>query len=376
MDTATEFPINALRNKGIVPIKRHSRILTGCPSSLLYHTGTIRQKNMPLFHFHTNRGVNDVSTPHRDGDRMTSLEHLAYSTHTHSASQSTPAASETRPYVASSASNGPTMLVFQVKIASFTSRRRSITTTTPSRTSSSLSSSATTLQTDTEDMHNSDDSDDQGSQTTESEHDDDNSIPHLHPPMMTTTTITLCQIDDTLLDSIQSLWQSTIDFLSAFMEVISQTSFKAETVEKVSIGLLGLGLVFQQCLVPFLAQQQQYFDKESSSPLGGDSQSWMWPLTPHLLWILPIMTSIISMSLSLTLLLQFRPAETAVLAGVVVLLVMECLLPLAFATCVAMCVIQVMSLECTAIVLITIWLTCAISSRCIRVALYPSLGHG
>lgn len=170
------------------------------------------------------------------------------------------------------------------------------------------------------------------------------------------TTLTLVTMDSSVLDAFCSFFSHSQEFAREVVNVFNQTNLSKDTVYRISILLLGLRLVHNQLLVPLEEDSRQ--------------------LSTHLLWLLPLLTSILSVSISITLLLQYNPAETAVLAGVVTLLFVEFLMPLAVVGCAALFLVQALSLDSAVVMLATAWITCSISSRSIRIALYPSLGHG
>jgi len=168
-------------------------------------------------------------------------------------------------------------------------------------------------------------------------------------------------MDSFLLDATTAFVRQLRRYVADCIDALGQVHLPVHTTYRISIASLGAEFFHRQCLVP-LHQQ----------PMSLSS----WQVSAHLLWILPVLTTVISLSLSLTLLLQWHPAETVVLAGLIALLVVECLTPLAIAGCTALFFVQALTWDSAAVMLATVWVTSTISARCIRVALYPTLGHG
>jgi hypothetical protein len=172
----------------------------------------------------------------------------------------------------------------------------------------------------------------------------------------------MLKVDSCFVDWISQSANNMSAFFRDCLELFHRTSLPIDTVYRVSVVALSVQLLHRDCLLPLLQQNQH--------------ESLSWQQSALVLYVLPILTTIISFSISVTLLLQWHPIETVVVIGLVALLVVECLVPLAIAACTGLALAQAMTWDSALIVLVTVWITSTISSRCIRVALYPTLGHG
>lgn len=150
-----------------------------------------------------------------------------------------------------------------------------------------------------------------------------------------TMTLTLMKIDSFVFDSFVSLVDQIREFGRDAIDFFNQTYLPIETVYRVSIAALIAQFIHRQLLIP-LQYHHQSMQQAFSTPSP-------WHISAHLLWILPILTTIISLSLSLTLLLQWNPAETVVMAGLIALLIVECLTPMAIAGCTALFLVQALT---------------------------------
>ena len=209
--------------------------------------------------------------------------------------------------------------------------------------------------------------------------DGDNADPsHSNPD--SSTCLTLLKFNSAIVDAAYGALQRVYNFVTDFALLLYGSGRQTmllripiDTVNRVSIAALVAQFIHGQFLLPLSIQYQQYHQLHQQQL---PPPSFSVQLSAHLLWILPALTTIVSLSLSLTMLLSWHPAETVVLAGLIALLVVECLTPLAIAGCTALFFVQALTWDSAAIMLATVWLTSAISARCIRVALYPTLGHG
>ena len=96
------------------------------------------------------------------------------------------------------------------------------------------------------------------------------------------------------------------------------------------------------------------------------------------IWLIPIFTALASFTFFLSLMVQIAPGSQAiVLVGMMSLALVECcLVPVALTGCSALFWFDVLTAETSLVMLFLVWVTASVSSRCIRCALYPSLGHG
>lgn len=192
-------------------------------------------------------------------------------------------------------------------------------------------------------------------------------------PLSAYTTLTMLKIDANVFDWIRSfsLW-TLIEALGDALVMISQTtSMPVETVYQLSVILLSFQLILRDILEPFLCQLDR-----SSNPVEMAMELAQREPASLIIYVLPLLTTLFSFCISLTLLLQWQPMEAVVVSGLVSLLVVECLVPLSIALCTFLYVGDFVSIESAALLLAMVWVTCTVCSRCIRVALYPSLGHG
>jgi len=95
----------------------------------------------------------------------------------------------------------------------------------------------------------------------------------------------------------------------------------------------------------------------------------------QIIWMLPVFTSIASFSFFLALLVHWHPNQVVIASGLVSILILECLVPLAITSCTALFLIQFWTWESAIIILMLVWVASIISSRCIRCVLYPNLGQ-
>ena len=75
----------------------------------------------------------------------------------------------------------------------------------------------------------------------------------------------------------------------------------------------------------------------------------------QIIWLLPIFTSIASFSFFLALLVQWHPHQVVIATGLVSILIIECLVPLAITSCTALFVIQFWTWESAMIILMLVW---------------------
>jgi hypothetical protein len=207
----------------------------------------------------------------------------------------------------------------------------------------------------------------------EASDDSDESEPTSYCPLSAYATLTMLKMDAALFDRIRSfsLW-TMIEALGDALVLISQTTrLPVETVYQLSVFLLCFQLILRDILEPFLCQLDR-----SSNPVEMAMELALREPASLIIYILPLLTTLFSFCISLTLLLQWQPMEAVVLSGLVSLLVVECLVPLSIAFCTFLYVGEFVSIESAALLLAMVWVTCTVCSRCIRVALYPSLGHG
>lgn len=167
-------------------------------------------------------------------------------------------------------------------------------------------------------------------------------------------------IDAALLEWLQALVAQLMDLGRHCLALARHVCLPPPAVERVSCAVL-IAVHVYTMLVDSLTEHQ-----------------WLESITlsPHVLWMLPLATTVMSASLSVTLLLQWHPMDGIVLAGLVALLVVECLVAVAVVVAGALLVLGHVPWETAVGVIAVVWITSTVSSRCIRVALYPTLGHG
>jgi hypothetical protein len=187
------------------------------------------------------------------------------------------------------------------------------------------------------------------------------------------TTLTMLKVDASLVDWVRSfgLW-TLVDAVGDGLVFLSRyTSVPRDFVYKFSVALLCVHLILQEILAPLLCQ----LDTGSNPVEIAVALAQREPLS-LIIYVLPLLTTLFSLSISLTILLQFQPMDAIVVSGLVSLLVVECLVPLSIALCTVLYVGEFVTIESAALLLVLVWITCSLCSRIIRVALYPNLGHG
>jgi hypothetical protein len=183
----------------------------------------------------------------------------------------------------------------------------------------------------------------------------------------------MLKVDASLVDWLRSFGAWTL--VNALGDVLvflyRHTSVPSDFVKQFSIALLCAHLILHEVFEPFLCR----LDSNSNPVEIAVNLAQREPLS-LIIYVLPLLTTLFSLSISITILLQWQPMDAVVVSGLISLLVVECLVPLAIALCTFLYVGDFVTIESAALLLTLVWLTCTLCSRIIRVALYPSLGHG
>jgi hypothetical protein len=149
------------------------------------------------------------------------------------------------------------------------------------------------------------------------------------------------------------------------------TSVPRDFVKQFSIALLCVHLILHEVLEPFLCR----LDSHNNPVEIAVNLAQREPLS-LIIYLLPLLTTLFSLSISVTILLQWHPMDAVVVSGLISLVAVECLVPLTIALCAFLYVGDFVAIESAALLLALVWITCTICSRIIRLALYPNLGHG
>lgn len=180
-------------------------------------------------------------------------------------------------------------------------------------------------------------------------------------------------VDASLVDWIRSF--NLVNFFRSVCDglvlVFQTTNIPIDTVYQLSVIALCVQLILRDVVEPLLCQLD-----DSNHPIEiARSLAQREPVS-IIIYIVPLLTTLFSFCTSLALMLQWHPMEAVVVSGLISLLVVECLVPLSIALCTGLYLAQLMTIESSALLLALVWITCTVCSRCIRVALYPNLGHG
>lgn len=180
------------------------------------------------------------------------------------------------------------------------------------------------------------------------------------------------QIPSLLCDCVSFFWNWTFAAVEVWVDVLSAPPFPLETLQRVSIVLLGVEKVRrnldQSTLIVFV--------NPDGTPV--DAAAWSLGSIPHyLIWGIPGLIAVLSISFILTLQLSWGHQEEAVIATALIMLIfLEALLPLFILGCTSMFLFQQVSWETGLILLVVVWLGSTFCAHCIRRMLYQSLGHG
>lgn len=180
------------------------------------------------------------------------------------------------------------------------------------------------------------------------------------------------QIPSLLCDFVSFFWNWTFAAVEVWVDVLSAPPFPLETLQRVSILLMGVERIRrnldQSTLIVFV--------NPDGSPM--DTAPWSLASIPHyLIWGIPGLIAVLSISFVLTLQLSWGHQEEAVIATALIMLIfLEALLPLFILGCTSMFLFQQVSWETGLILLVVVWLGSTFCAHCIRRMLYQSLGHG
>lgn len=178
--------------------------------------------------------------------------------------------------------------------------------------------------------------------------------------------LTLMKLDLEFFDSMSTAFDDWRSCLRDSFAMLRRTRLPTGASLHISIVALLMHLLHRQCFLPLLQ-----ISSTKNPMLGNPPDSSL-----VLLYFLPMVVTVVSLAISVTLLLQLHPVDASVVSGLVALLVMECLVPVTVAACTGLFFAQAMTWDSALLLLVSVWIASTVSARCIRVSLYPSLGHG
>jgi hypothetical protein len=178
-------------------------------------------------------------------------------------------------------------------------------------------------------------------------------------------------IPSLLCDFVTFFFEWTFAAVDVWADILSAPPFPLETLQKVSIVLLGVDRIRDNldhaALVVLI----------HPTAVGSTGNMAMASIPHYLVWGVPGLVAILSVSFVLTLQLSWGHQEEAVIATALILLIfLEALLPLFILGCASMFLFQQVSWETGLVLLILVWLGSTFCAHCIRRMLYQSLGHG
>ena len=163
------------------------------------------------------------------------------------------------------------------------------------------------------------------------------------------------EVHQPFFDSFSSLYVDTKDHLAATFEAgvnaLAQTWIPDKVVYRVSIFLMSVEHV------------QGYLLERSMA------------IDTH--WLLPITTMVASFCFFLSFLVQVQSAssDSAVLTGMISLVLVELLVPVTMIGGTTLCCLGFITGETSAVMIAFVWVTSACSSDYMRQYIYPNLGH-
>ena len=193
-----------------------------------------------------------------------------------------------------------------------------------------------------------------------------------------------------LCDCVAFFWDWTFAAAELWMEVLTAPPFPIETLQKVSIVLLGVEVirdnVDHSALLVALVNTHNAAATNSNNINGDENQmatvvdgTWaqLASMPQYLVWGVPAVIGMLSASFVLTLQLTWGHQEEAVIATALILLIfLEALLPIFILGCTSMFLFQQVSWETGLALLLVVWLGSTFCAHCIRRMLYQNLGHG
>ena len=197
------------------------------------------------------------------------------------------------------------------------------------------------------------------------------------------------QLPCLLCDCVAFFWDWTFAAVELWMEVLTAPPFPIETLQKVSIVLLGVEVIRDNidhsALLVALVNTNNAATTNGNN-INGDANQMVtvvdgvWTLASipqYLVWGVPAVIGMLSASFVLTLQLTWGHQEEAVIATALILLIfLEALLPIFILGCTSMFLFQQVSWETGLALLLVVWLGSTFCAHCIRRMLYQSLGHG
>ncbi|CAB9520155.1 expressed unknown protein [Seminavis robusta] len=179
-------------------------------------------------------------------------------------------------------------------------------------------------------------------------------------------------IPSLLVDCVTFCFDWTYAAVEIWAEVLSAPPFPLSTLHKVSIVLLGVERIRDNldhsALVVLLMNHH---------PSSSSVETWSSSIPQYIVWGIPGIVALLSVSFVLTLQLSWGHQEEAVIATALILLIfLEALLPLFILGCTSMFLFQQVSWETGLVLLVMVWLGSTFCAHCIRRMLYQSLGHG
>jgi hypothetical protein len=193
-----------------------------------------------------------------------------------------------------------------------------------------------------------------------------------------------------LCDCVILVFEWTFAAVEVWTDILSAPLFPLATLQKISIVLLGVDRIRDNLdhsvLLVLLHPSSATTTTTTTAAAGMISSSgigrianmaFLFSIPHYLVWVIPGVVAILSVSFVLTLQLSWGHQEEAVIATALILLIfLEALLPLFILGCTSMFLFQQVSWETSLVLLFIVWLGSTFCAHCIRRMLYQSLGHG
>ena len=185
------------------------------------------------------------------------------------------------------------------------------------------------------------------------------------------------QVPCLLCDCVSFFWDWTFAAVEIWIDVLTAPPFPLETLQKVSIVLLGVEAIRDNIDHSALLTLVNHPNDPRHAAAAGDGPLTLAAIPHYLIWGVPAAIAMLSVSFVLTLQLTWGHQEEAVIATALILLIfLEALLPLFILGCTSMFLFQQVSWETGLALLVIVWLGSTFCAHCIRRMLYQSLGHG
>ena len=200
-----------------------------------------------------------------------------------------------------------------------------------------------------------------------------------HPPPTDTPDFKV-RIPPAICDFVAFFFEWTQAALEVWVELLTAPPFPTATLQKVSIILLGMEQLreyVEQSLTNKGGALMLVFTTSQSEEIGGEEAWTLYSIPKYLIFGLPAVIALMSVSFVITLQLTWGHQEEAVIATALISLIfLEALLPLFILGCTSMFFFQQVSWETGLAMLVAVWLGSTFCAHVIRRMLYQSLGHG